>query len=91
MLFLDRYAEALELAGTAVQGFVVPESAPGICRVGVFGGGWGVFGGALAWCEVMVELVGAGVFAGPGAWCVYGWLVSEVERLLADLVHADVW
>ncbi|MFE0382144.1 hypothetical protein ACFW1M_42840, partial [Streptomyces inhibens] len=87
--FLDRYAETLELAGTAVQGFVAPEPATGTPGMAPRGRLRGAIDGALAWHETMTELIGTGTLAKPGAWYVYGSLMTDVERLLADLDHAD--
>ncbi|MEU6091415.1 aromatic acid exporter family protein [Streptomyces sp. NPDC047085] len=88
--FLDRYAETLRLAGAAVEGFVRPSgpaAAPDATprerlRLAI--------DGALDWHDTMTTLIGRGTLTKPGAWHVYGSLMTDVERLLADLDYADV-
>ncbi|WP_433455338.1 hypothetical protein ACQPXS_45560 [Streptomyces sp. CA-142005] len=87
-LFLDRYAAILKTAGQAVASFTAVRSAddPGTghardrLRQGI--------GEATAWHTSMTELIARGSFPEPGAWHVYGSLMTDVERLLADLDHA---
>ncbi len=88
-LFLDRYATTLEAAGEAVTSFATPGSASdSSCdrardrlRRGI--------GEATAWHTTMTELITQGTLPEPGAWHVYGSLMTDVERLLADLDRAD--
>jgi hypothetical protein len=88
-LFLHRYATTLEAAGQAVTSFAVPASAAGSdgaharekLRRGI--------GEATAWHSTMTDLIAHGTLPEPGAWHVYGSLMTDVERLLADLDHAD--
>ncbi|WP_433134908.1 FUSC family protein [Streptomyces sp. CA-106110] len=83
--FLDHYAEALELAGLAIQAFIEPspsapaEGAPSRERLRR------AIDGASAWHETMTDLIGRGALTKPGAWHVYGALMTDVERLLVDL------
>ncbi|WP_329524893.1 FUSC family protein [Streptomyces sp. NBC_01462] len=86
--FLDRYAETLGLAGAAVQEFVEPGAATGSSgasrdRLR------GAIDGVLVWHDTMTQLIGRGSLTKPGAWYVYGSLMTDVERLLADLDYAD--
>ncbi|MEV7236556.1 aromatic acid exporter family protein [Streptomyces sp. NPDC051020] len=93
--FLDRYAETLHLAGAAVQAFVEsgpaagspqsPESPDTSARERLRG----AIDGALAWHDTMTDMIGRGTLTEPGAWHVYGSLMTDVERLLADLDRAD--
>ncbi|MEU0035673.1 hypothetical protein [Streptomyces sp. NPDC006333] len=86
--FLDRYAETLGLAGAAVKEFVEP---------GVMAGSSsaardrlrGAIDSVLDWHDTMTDLIGRGTLTKPGAWYVYGSLMTDVERLLADLDYAD--
>ncbi|MGW2935516.1 hypothetical protein ACWDA7_27490 [Streptomyces sp. NPDC001156] len=87
--FLDRYAETLQLAGKAVQGFVAPAAAPGSPETAPRERLRGAIDGALAWHDTMTDLIGRGTLTKPGAWHVYGSLMTDVERLLADLDRAD--
>ncbi|MFD7101338.1 FUSC family protein [Streptomyces celluloflavus] len=82
--FLDRYAETLQLAGAAVRGLVDdPRPADGSTspreRLQK------AIEEALAWHETMTDLVGRGTLTRPGVWHVYGSLMTDMERLLADL------
>ncbi|MGW5253531.1 hypothetical protein ACWERW_10970 [Streptomyces sp. NPDC004012] len=83
--FLDRYAETLELAGQAVEGFVEPGPPTSSSQVAVRDRLRGAIDGALAWHETMTDLIGRGTLTKPGAWYVYGSLMTDVERLLFDL------
>ncbi|MFJ3309958.1 aromatic acid exporter family protein [Streptomyces sp. NPDC086549] len=88
--FLDRYAETLQLAGAAVQAFAEPLSRTGsggtIPRERLHG----AIEGAMTWHEAMTGRIEGGTLARPGAWHVYGSLMTDVERLLADLDRVDV-
>jgi uncharacterized membrane protein YgaE (UPF0421/DUF939 family) len=86
--FLDRYAETLQLAGTAVQGFVAPRPEIGSRHTAPRERLRGAIEGALAWHDTMTDLIGRGTLTKPGAWHVYGSLMTDVERLLADLDQA---
>ncbi|MFG2881864.1 aromatic acid exporter family protein [Streptomyces sp. NPDC048297] len=87
--FLDRYAETLRRAGAAVQGFVEPPGPTGAAgampreRLRL------AMDGVLAWHDTVTALIGGGALTKPGAWHVYGSLMTDVERLLADLDYAD--
>ncbi|MCN9244396.1 aromatic acid exporter family protein [Streptomyces sp. RY43-2] len=85
--FLERYAETLQLAGTAVRSLVDdlrtetdPADPHERLRTAIEG--------ALAWHETLTDLIGQGTLTKPGAWHVYGSLMTDVERLLADLDYA---
>lgn len=87
-LFLDRYASTLKTAGRAVEAFVQPDAA----RPGTDGAREGLRAAideALLWHETMTDLIEQGSLVKPGAWHVYGALMTDVERLLADLDGAD--
>ncbi|MFI9810176.1 hypothetical protein ACIHEJ_38790 [Streptomyces sp. NPDC052301] len=87
--FLDRYAETLQLAGAAVQEFVQrtgPAGSPDVIRRKRLRR---AMDGASAWHDTMTSLIGGGTLTKPGAWHVYGSLMTDMERLLTDLDHAD--
>jgi hypothetical protein len=83
--FLDRYAETLELAGQAVEGFVAPGPSTSSSKTAVHHRLRGAIDGALTWHGTMTDLIGRGTLTKPGAWYVYGSLMTDVERLLFDL------
>ncbi|MFE7709948.1 aromatic acid exporter family protein [Streptomyces sp. NPDC057486] len=87
--FLDRYAETLQLAGAAVQAFVESGPAKGSPDTSPRERLRGAIDGALAWHDTMTDMIGRGTLTEPGAWHVYGSLMTDVERLLADLDRAD--
>ncbi|MFE7327468.1 aromatic acid exporter family protein [Streptomyces sp. NPDC057565] len=87
--FLDRYAETLQLAGAAVQAFVESDPATGSPDTSPRERLRGAIDGALAWHDTMTDMIGRGTLTEPGAWHVYGSLMTDVERLLADLDRAD--
>ncbi|GAA3483397.1 aromatic acid exporter family protein [Streptomyces yanii] len=87
--FLDRYAETLQLAGAAVQAFVESGPATGSPDTSPRERLRGAIDGALAWHDTMTDMIGRGTLTEPGAWHVYGSLMTDVERLLADLDRAD--
>ncbi|MGW5047886.1 aromatic acid exporter family protein [Streptomyces griseoluteus] len=87
--FLDRYAETLELAGVAVEGFIEPRPAPDAPDAAPRERLRGAIDGALTWHETMTDLIGRGSLTKPGAWYIYGSLMTDLERLLLDLDHAD--
>lgn len=87
--FLDRYAEMLKLAGQAVEAFVEAEAESAARPAEAREGLREAIDGARAWHETMTDLIGRGALVKPGAWHVYGSLMTDVERLLADLDHAD--
>ncbi|MGW9027745.1 FUSC family protein [Streptomyces sp. NPDC055722] len=90
-LFLDRYASTLDAAGQAVRSFVGAEegAAPGgrAARERLRG----ALEEAGAWHQTMTGLIAQGSLVKPGAWHVYGALVTDLERLLADLDRADLF
>ncbi len=87
--FLDRYAETLQLAGAAVQTFVESGPATGSPDASARERLRGAIDGALAWHDTMTDAIGRGTLTEPGAWHVYGSLMTDAERLLADLDRAD--
>ncbi|MEV5008969.1 hypothetical protein [Streptomyces sp. NPDC055692] len=88
-LFTDRYAATLEAAGQAVESFTAPGQATDAGGVETRERLRKAIGEATAWHETMTGLIERGALAEPGAWHVYGSLMTDVERLLADLDHAD--
>ncbi|MGW3691760.1 hypothetical protein [Streptomyces sp. NPDC005125] len=87
--FLDRYAETLKLAGAAVQAFAEPASATGSPDTSPRERLRGAIDGALTWHDTMTDMISRGTLTQPGAWHVYGSLMTDAERLLADLDRAD--
>ncbi|MFF0291247.1 aromatic acid exporter family protein [Streptomyces sp. NPDC005262] len=87
--FLDRYAETLQLAGAAVQAFAESGPATGSPDASARERLRGAIDGALAWHDTMTGMIGRGTLTEPGAWHVYGSLMTDVGRLLADLDRAD--
>ncbi|GAA2272767.1 hypothetical protein GCM10010430_68430 [Kitasatospora cystarginea] len=88
-LFLDRYATTLEEAGQAVGSFAGSGQAAGSGGSDARGGLRRAIDEATDWHGLMTELIERGALVKPGAWHVYGSLMTDVERLLADLDHAD--
>ncbi|MGW0769448.1 FUSC family protein [Streptomyces sp. NPDC002676] len=88
--FLDRYAETLRLAGAAVREFVEPSGPTGSPGAMPRERLRQAIDGVLAWHDTMTSLIGRGTLTKPGAWHLYGSLMTDVERLLADLNHAFV-
>ncbi|MEV6027694.1 aromatic acid exporter family protein [Streptomyces sp. NPDC052036] len=89
--FLDRYAETLQWAGAAVRAFVEPSASNGGAEMSPRERLRGAIEGALDWHETMTGLIVGGSLARPGAWHVYGSLMTDVERLLADLDRAHMY
>ncbi|MFE3649543.1 aromatic acid exporter family protein [Streptomyces sp. NPDC059101] len=87
--FLDQYAETLQLAGAAVQAFAEPGPASGSPDASPRERLRGAIDGTLAWHDTMTDMIARGTLAEPGAWHVYGSLMTDAERLLADLDRAD--
>ncbi|WP_330455792.1 hypothetical protein OIB37_02285 [Streptomyces sp. NBC_00820] len=89
-LFLERYAATLEAAGQAVTSFAALSSTaePGRVDAARDRLRQGI-GEAAVWHQAMTDLIAHGALPEPGAWHVYGSLMTDVERLLADLDHAD--
>ncbi|MFF1592983.1 aromatic acid exporter family protein [Streptomyces sp. NPDC058286] len=83
--FLDRYAETLQLAGAAVQTFAESTPATGVPDTSPRERLRGVIDGTLAWHDAMTDMIARGALIKPGAWHVYGSLMTDAERLLADL------
>lgn len=81
--FLDRYAETLEWSGRAVEEFV------GLEEIDARGRLQEAIHRAMDWHDTMTDLVGRGTLVKPEAWHHYGSLMTDVERLLVDLEHAD--
>jgi uncharacterized membrane protein YgaE (UPF0421/DUF939 family) len=87
--FLDQYAETLQLAGAAVQGFVAHPPVAGTPDASPRERLRRAIDGALTWHRTMTDMIGQGRLTKPGAWHVYGSLMTDLERLLADLDRAD--
>ncbi|MFE2068232.1 aromatic acid exporter family protein [Streptomyces sp. NPDC059467] len=87
--FLDQYAEALRLAGTAVEEFAEPRPVTSSSDTAPRERLRGAIDGTLTWHDTMTDLIGRGTLTKPGAWHIYGSLMTDVERLLLDLDHAN--
>ncbi|MFF7127386.1 aromatic acid exporter family protein [Streptomyces sp. NPDC008240] len=87
--FLDQYAEALQLAAAAVHGFVEAHPVPGPPSASPRERLRSAIDGTLTWHHTMTDMIGQGRLTKPGAWHVYGSLMTDVERLLADLDRRD--
>ncbi|MFD7206610.1 aromatic acid exporter family protein [Streptomyces sp. NPDC059893] len=87
--FLDQYAQTLQLAGAAVQAFTEPAPAAGSPNASPRERLRGAIDSALAWHDTMTDMIARGALTKPGAWHVYGSLMTDAERLLADLDRAD--
>ncbi|MFB7999089.1 aromatic acid exporter family protein [Streptomyces sp. NPDC056002] len=83
--FLDQYAETLHLAGAAVQAFTEPRPAGGQPDASPRERLRAAIDGTLAWHDTMTDTIARGALTKPGAWHVYGSLITDAERLLADL------
>ncbi|MFB6570769.1 aromatic acid exporter family protein [Streptomyces noursei] len=83
--FLDQYAETLRLAGAAVQAFAEPAPATGSPGTPPHERLRGAIDGTLAWHDTMTDMITRGTLTKPGAWHTYGSLMTDAERLLADL------
>ncbi|MEU6665820.1 aromatic acid exporter family protein [Streptomyces sp. NPDC046727] len=83
--FLDRYAETLQLAGAAVQAFAESGPATDSPDASPRERLRGAIDGTLAWHDTMTDMITLGTLTKPGAWHVYGSLMTDAERLLADL------
>lgn len=83
--FLDQYAETLQLAGAAVQAFAEPTPATSSPDTSPRERLRGAIDGTLAWHDTMTDTIARGTLTKPGAWHVYGSLMTDAERLLADL------
>ncbi|MGW1916786.1 FUSC family protein [Streptomyces sp. NPDC002076] len=88
--FLDRYADALQLAATAVQGFVEARPVQGTSNASPQERLRRAIDGTLIWHRTMTDMIGQGRLTKPGAWHVYGSLMTDVERLLTDLDRGNV-
>ncbi|MFD4653619.1 aromatic acid exporter family protein [Streptomyces sp. NPDC058441] len=87
--FLDQYAETLQLAGAAVQAFAEPGRATGSPDSSPRERLRAAIDGTLAWHDTMTDTIARGTLTKPGAWHVYGSLMTDAERLLADLDRTD--
>lgn len=85
--FLARYAETLQLAGEAVREFTALPTVPGPSGTASPEQLRMAIDRALAWHTTMTGLIGEGSLTKPGAWHLYGSLMTDMERLLADLDH----
>ncbi|MEU6654697.1 hypothetical protein ABZ904_36085 [Streptomyces sp. NPDC046900] len=88
-IFLERYAELLELAGDAVEAFVAPQGPKPADQDDARERLRGALDHAQSWHDTMTDLVGHGTLARPHAWHVYGSLMTDLERLLIDLERTD--
>jgi hypothetical protein len=88
-LFLDRYAATLEQAGQAVALFPDAGQTTGRDADDARARLRRAIDEATAWHATMTDLIGRGALTAPGAWHVYGSLMTDIERLLVDLDHAD--
>ncbi|WP_371794219.1 aromatic acid exporter family protein [Streptomyces sp. NBC_01718] len=87
--FLDQYAETLQLAGAAVRTFAEPTPATSSPATSPRERLRGAIDGTLAWHDTMTDMIARGTLTKPGAWHVYGSLMTDAERLLADLDRRD--
>ncbi|MEU7094896.1 hypothetical protein [Kitasatospora aureofaciens] len=88
-LFLDRYAATLETAERAMESFAAPGHAAGPGLDSFCGPLRRAIDDATTWHRTMTEEIRHGTLAEPGAWHVYGSLITDIERLLADLERAN--
>jgi uncharacterized membrane protein YgaE (UPF0421/DUF939 family) len=87
--FLDQYAETLQLAGAAVKAFAEPARATGSPDASPRERLRAAINGTLTWHDTMTDTIARGTLTKPGAWHVYGSLMTDAERLLADLDHTN--
>ncbi|MCX4792065.1 MULTISPECIES: hypothetical protein [unclassified Streptomyces] len=87
-MFLDRYAATLEAAGEAVACFANPGPAEGPAQDDARERLRRAIDDAAAWHTMMTGEIEQGTLTEPGAWHVYGSLMTDAERLLADLDRA---
>ncbi|MFJ2629485.1 hypothetical protein ACIO6T_40555 [Streptomyces sp. NPDC087532] len=87
-MFLDRYAATLEAAGGAVTYFATPGPAEGPAEDDARERLYRAIDDAAAWHTMMTGEIEQGTLTEPGAWHVYGSLMTDAERLLADLDRA---
>ncbi|MFE7530237.1 aromatic acid exporter family protein [Kitasatospora sp. NPDC057542] len=88
-LFLDRYAATLETAEQAMESFAAPGHAAGPDLDSLCGPLRHAIDDATTWHRTMTDEIRHGTLAEPGAWHVYGSLITDIERLLADLERAN--
>ncbi|WP_046731789.1 aromatic acid exporter family protein [Streptomyces humi] len=87
--FLDKYAHTLRLTGAAVREFARPSSTVDPADADAREQLREAIDTVVAWHQTMTDLIGHGTLVKPGAWHFYGSLMIDMERLLADLDHAD--
>ncbi|MEU9321915.1 hypothetical protein [Streptomyces sp. NPDC048295] len=87
-MFLDRYAATLEAAGEAVTYFAAPGPADRPARDDARERLRRAIDDAAQWHAMMTSEIEHGTLTEPGAWHVYGSLMTDAERLLADLDRA---
>ncbi|MEU3216312.1 aromatic acid exporter family protein [Streptomyces sp. NPDC006971] len=87
-MFLDRYAATLEAAGGALKCFATPGAADGSAEDDARDRLRRAIDDAAAWHTMMTGEIKQGALTEPGAWHVYGSLMTDAERLLADLDRA---
>ncbi|MFE7266489.1 hypothetical protein ACFU9B_31115 [Streptomyces sp. NPDC057592] len=87
-MFLDRYAATLQAAGEAVTCFAVPGPAESPAEDEARERLRRAIDDAAQWHTKMTREIEHGTLTEPGAWHVYGSLMTDAERLLADLDRA---
>ncbi|MFF9571561.1 hypothetical protein [Streptomyces sp. NPDC014685] len=87
-MFLDRYAATLEAAAGAMKYFAAPGPADDSTEDGARRRLHRAIDAAAAWHTRMTGEIEQGTLHEPGAWHVYGSLMTDAERLLADLDRA---
>ncbi|MFB6815524.1 hypothetical protein ACFCV8_13390 [Streptomyces sp. NPDC056347] len=86
--FLDRYAATLEAAGGVMKHFAAPGPAGGAAEDDARLRLHRAIDDAAAWHTMMTGEIQQGTLHEPGSWHVYGSLMTDAERLLADLDRA---
>ncbi|WP_405753155.1 hypothetical protein OHA19_38430 [Streptomyces sp. NBC_00012] len=86
--FLDRYAATLEAAAEAMKYFAAAGPADGSTDDDARRRLHRAIDDAAAWHTMMTGDIKQGTLPEPGAWHVYGSLMTDAERLLADLDRA---
>ncbi|MET8956480.1 hypothetical protein [Streptomyces sp. NPDC004533] len=83
--FADRYGEALELAGQVFTTYAAVGAAADSARADARRQLRTAIDRMLSWHASVTDLLEQGALGKLNAWHVYGSLVADVERLLADL------
>ncbi|MFF3787079.1 hypothetical protein [Streptomyces sp. NPDC001933] len=87
-MFLDHYAATLQAAGEAVTCFAVPGPSESPAENEARERLRRAIDDAAQWHTMMTREIEHGTLTEPGAWHVYGSLMTDAERLLADLDRA---